>query len=429
MLAALRRALPLALYVLFVLFVLLSTEAAAAPAATSSDTHTEIHLITIGPGEHVLTSGGHSALMVATLKNGRADPAQTLIYNFGDADFEDPELPTKLLRGDAEFRLVISGTLQELVNDYGNRQGREIWRQKLNLSPAQATTLAEKLAVGALPENRNYPYHHHNATCTTKIRDLLDEVTQGALSRDLKGVPSVPPSARDMQPILWRKHHLTAVAADLFFGRIHDRAIDKYWALVDPLRMMQSLQEVTLTGTSSEPRPLAQAPVPLIQIIRPDVIEMPSITTPLLSILTMLLLSLGARRAYRKLPAKTLGAGLWLLLYPLISGLIGAAILALMIFSEIPELRQNENVLVFPATDLLLVGFGALWCRRPLSPGQHRLLWIYALARMALIITVIGLHIAGVLLQKPLIFIAMSFLFSAGLLALLGRAKPTAKHQ
>ncbi len=423
MLAALRRALPLALTA--PLIVLLSTSAAAAPPKTTSDTETEIHLITIGPGDHVLTSGGHSALMVASLKDGQADPAQTRIYNFGDADFEDPELPGKLLRGNADFRLVVSGTLQEVVNDYGNLQGRDIWRQKLNLSPARAERLAKQLAVAALPENRSYRYHHHNSTCTTKIRDLLDEITQGALSRNLKGVPSIPPTARDMQAVLWRKHHLTAVAADLFFGRLHDRKIDAYWALVDPLHMMQDLQKVSLSAPGTSPRPLAEAPVALIQIIRPEAIEMPSITTLLVSILAILLLSFGCRRAYRDLPKKTLGAGLWLLIASLISGLIGAAILGLMLFSEIPELRQNENALVFPATDLLLVGFALLWCRGPLGRGPHRLLTIYARTRLALIITVVGLHIVDVLVQRPLIFITVSFVFSVLLILLLARADPT----
>jgi len=415
MLAAHRRVSPLAfvaklalLQALFLVALLLS------PTATAQEpgAEFEIHLITVGPGEHVYTAGGHAALMVAALRDGVADPEQTLIYNYGDTDFDDPDLQLNLVCGGTPFRLTILGTLQDLVDDYGIRQGRDVWRQKLSLSPAQASWMAEQLAIRARPENRTYRHHYHYATCTTKIRDIIDEATDGAVQRALVGEATSPNTSRAIQRVLFRRHHLMALAGDIFMGRIHDHEVDKYWALVDVPRMVEYLQEVRVPGPDGALVPLAQPPVALIEYIEPDVVEMPSLVTAALSILTMLLVGFGGRRALRDLPQKTRSAGVWLIAYPLLSGLLGAAILAVMLISGIEELRQNENVLVFPLTDLLLVGLGAIWARRPLKAGEQRLLTAYAYTRMVLLIVVVALHVVGVLYQQPLVFIALSFLFS-----------------
>lgn len=398
--------------------------AEATPEGGAQDGRPEIHLITIGPGDHLYTAGGHAAVMVAWIDDGEADPNKTLIYNFGDADFDDPDLPLDLVRGGAKFRLTVLGTLQDLVNDYGLRQGRDVWRQKINLTDAQAAQVADSLAHTALPENRDYPHHYHYSTCTTKIRDVLDEATDGALRGALVGAPASPSTSRGMERILFRRHHLMALVSSLFFGRVHDRPVDKWFATVATKSLSDYLQEIQVPAPDGEGTvPLADPPTPLIQYIEPDVVKIPSITTPLVTILAMLLLGFGGRRALRRLPEKTAGAGLWIGSYGLISGLLGLLMLAVMLYSNLDELRYNENALLFPVTDLLLVYLGVLWSRRPLGPGERKLLTAYAGARMGLILLVILLQLLGVFYQEPRIFIAMSGLFSVGLLALARRCR------
>jgi hypothetical protein len=53
--------------------------------------------------------------------------------------------------------------------------------QSLDLTPEQALALAEGLEVAALPENREYRYHHYQDNCSTKVRDHLDRVLGGRL--------------------------------------------------------------------------------------------------------------------------------------------------------------------------------------------------------------------------------------------------------
>lgn len=398
----------------------------SAPRALAAD-EVELHLITMGPADHLYTSGGHAALMVAALRDGQPDPTQTTIYNFGDADYDDPSLKWRFLRGDAQLRLTMIGTLQEVVNDYGIRQGREVWRQRLNLTPAQAQAAAARLATLALEENRYYRHHYHEATCTTKIRDLLDEVTEGALTRALAGQPAPFKSARDYQPIIWAKHHAVAIAGDLFMGRRHDLERDKLWWLVDVPQMRAYLQEVMVPVEGGATAPLAEPPTPLIEFVGAKTTSLPSIMTPLVATLWALLLGLGARRAARRLPEETSSAGLWLMVVGSISGVIGAVIALLMIFSTMPELAENENLLVFPATDLLLVGIGARLRRGPLPARWWRFLAIYGWARVGLTALVIGLHAAGIFFQRPRLWIALSGLFAGCLVALARRARAGAQ--
>ena len=113
----------------------------------------EIHLITMGCGEHLHTGGGHAALMVAQMQG--SSPIDTLVYNFGDADWDDPWLAWHFIRGDLIFFLNTSGDLWQTAQTYGTNQEREVYRQRLNLTDAQARQIAEKLDFLALPENRD----------------------------------------------------------------------------------------------------------------------------------------------------------------------------------------------------------------------------------------------------------------------------------
>ncbi|MEZ4382203.1 MAG: DUF4105 domain-containing protein [Nannocystaceae bacterium] len=413
---------PLLVRLALPLTALVGAATPGAAAASAPAEEVEIHLITIGDGEHILTAGGHTALMVAGLRDGEPDPNNTLVYNYGDADFDDPELALRFLRGEARFRLAVIGSLQETVDDYGVRQARNVWRQKLNLRPDEAEAVAERLATGALPENRDYRYHHSKATCTTKIRDLLDEVTGGAVRRSLVDAPAQPETFREVQRVLFRKHHLAAIGGDLIFGRSHDLPLDKYAAVVDPPRMMEYLQDVEVPAPEGGTRPLAEPPVALIEYLGPPVVEMPSIATSVAAILAMILLGAGLGRAGRKLPQRTSGAALWLMVYPLFSGLVGLLLLAIFLFAGVDELRENDNLLVFPATDLLLVALGARWLRRPLRGGELRVLRGYAYLRFAALGVILVLHLLGVLFQRPWLFVVLSFSYAGGLVKLARRA-------
>src|SRR5688500_7431489 len=65
-------------------------------------------------------------------------------------------------------------------------EDRSVWRQRLPFTPEQARGIADKLCHDIQPENRYYTYHHFRDNCTTRLRDMLDEITGGKLSEGTK---------------------------------------------------------------------------------------------------------------------------------------------------------------------------------------------------------------------------------------------------
>ncbi len=149
------------------------------PTAAQIDNKVDIELYTFGVGENYWEAFGHSALRV---KINEID----YLYGFGYFDFDDEDFFLKFARGKMQYFLGIQETSLE-IDDY-IKQGRAIWSQKLDLSSLQKKQLISRLNFLAQGENRYYHYDYFLNNCTSQIRDLLDEVTNGEISKQLKGV-------------------------------------------------------------------------------------------------------------------------------------------------------------------------------------------------------------------------------------------------
>src|SRR5690606_33237524 len=109
-------------------------------------------------------------------------PGQSRCYNYGTAEFSDPlELGWKFLRGTARF-WVSQWRPGAVVSAY-QKSDRSVWRQQLALGPEATQKIVERLEHDAAPKNRYYRYHHFDDNCATRLRDIIDASTQGALRR------------------------------------------------------------------------------------------------------------------------------------------------------------------------------------------------------------------------------------------------------
>ncbi len=397
--------------------ILIGLFCSLAPASLrAEESEIQIHLITMGEAEHLYTRGGHASIMVAELEDGQPIPDKTIVYNYGDTYWEDPYLVLNFFRGHISFFLSKTGTLMDTVREYGARQGREVWRQRLNLTPAQVRTVANHLAVEVLPENREYPYHHMTALCSTKVRDLLNDVLGGTIQAQMTALDPMTP--RDYQHIGFRDHPGIALAGDLFLGRLHDNAIDKYFALNVPTRMRDYLQQVTVPDPTGVKKtvPLAEPPVTLVESPGGSPTLFSSIFTTVVAIIAIVFIFGLGFVAYRCLPEDPTRAGFWLFVCALPFGLVGFFITLCIVFSGVPELRVNENILVFPPTDLLLLIAATRWLRgRAVVSGLFR---NYAVARLVLAAGVVVAHPLGLLYQKPVILPYVGLAFAIVLLVL-----------
>jgi hypothetical protein len=389
---------------------------AVAPAR--ADTQTTIYLLTMGSGDDLYHRAGHAALEVEQL-DAQGKRSST-VYNYGDADWKDPDFVAKFFKGTLQFRLSRAGTKENVLAVYGRGHDRDVWRQKLALTAAQAKQVAARLAREAKPDKRDYPYHHIERICTTRIRDLLDELTAGSLKRQLSAPHAL--TVRDYQPRGFRGHHLAFLGGDLLCGRLHDRPITDHYALYLPQHLRSYLQKVMVPDPAGGARkvPLVGKPERLYSRWKPAAVTEEDGATTLVvfgacSALLLLLALLGWARA-DKGPRL---AGAAVTLYALLAGLLGLLVGALVIFSAVPELRQNELLLLYWPTDLLLLGVGLRWLRGRARAG--RLVRGYAWLKAGVAALWIVGQLTGLLYQRPLIIPAFAVLGAIALLMLTRR--------
>lgn len=191
--------------------------AAAPPAGgarTSSGARTgtdplapRISVLTFGPGDPTFSKFGHNAIRVENPRvRGRE---RDLVYNYGTFRFDSPFLILDFLMGRFRYWLSVS-TMADTLATYRARN-RSVGEQELALTPEQARQLDAFLRHNALPQNREYLYDYYRDNCSTRVRDAVDRVLGGALSRQLSETPA---------RLTFREHTLRLTAEDLplYFG-------------------------------------------------------------------------------------------------------------------------------------------------------------------------------------------------------------------
>jgi hypothetical protein len=162
----------LLLAALFVTFTF-STPADALdfPAAPQA----EVWLITYGPGDLYWERFGHNSIWIRDAQQGIDHT-----FNFGFFDFEQPGFIRRFVQGRMQYFGVAQKPALEM-QQYEDT-GRSIRAQRLDMTPVQVGRLERYLVNQVQPENREYLYDYFRANCSTRVRDALDMVLDGALS-------------------------------------------------------------------------------------------------------------------------------------------------------------------------------------------------------------------------------------------------------
>jgi hypothetical protein len=332
-----------------ILICLLAAPAAAAP---------RVAVYTMGPGEELFSTFGHAAICV-----------ESRCYNYGTADFRTPlPLTWSFIRGEARFWVSVLD-VRDMLGYYAS-VNRAVWRQELPLEADEATRLATALEASTDERVKYYRYHHFDDNCTTRIRDLVDAALGSRLHRD--------PTDRRLTFRQWARAGFAEswplqIAVELLLGRPADRRTDSWLAMFLPSELRAEVASR-----------LHAPPVLVVPSTRP-----PPGGAPWLGALALALggLLLGALVLF--------GRRAGLAVAGVIVGLVGLVLWSLFVLSSFPELRQNENLLIFWPSDLI-----AGWLPRR-----------YLDVRLIALALVVILHV-GVLVQPlwPILFVAPPFL-------------------
>lgn len=327
-----------------------------------------IELYTMGQGDLMFEKFGHAALCIRYPRQ----PRRTRCYNYGSTDF-DSVVPLfwGFVRGRSVFWVSVSSRGEML--EYYRESDRSIWRQVIDLPADRAALLADTLARDSLEENRYYDYHHYRDNCSTRLRDHLDRVTDGALSAAARE-PSQHGSYRDISRRGFAGDTGILIASDLILGRGADRKPDNFEAMFLP----------DVLRTEVEAR-LGARPHLIYTRRGPPFPTDPGSGGRWVWLLLAALLAAPLALSHMLWDGRHQRAARAAAAIPL--ALLGLLLWTLAIASPLPEVRWNEVLLVFMPWDLVLMFAGPELCRR------------YARARAGELVLVSILRALGVLRQ------------------------------
>jgi hypothetical protein len=328
-----------------------------------------IELVTMGVGSLIWERHGHIALCVEY-----ENPRDNVCYNYGIGDFHHPvAMGWGFFRGEHSF-WVGKMNPREMLDIY-RYADRSIWVQPLPLTQDQKQKVLQKLEYDVLEDHKYYAYDHFDDNCTTRIRDVIDNATDHALS-------SMPDETdgrtfRDLAREGFfgiENSRMALLITDLAMGRSTDR-VPTYW---ERMFLPQYLREAVQKKWGIAPITIYERQG------APPQTDGPSGRV----ILALVILFWTSLAWIPRLVGKFQRTGAVLAMAPYV--LVGAILLLLAIVSPLPYVRWNETVLVWVPFDIIAPF---------LSEARGRL---YARGRLVMLGLVLLLHLVG-LLKQPLI--------------------------
>jgi hypothetical protein len=330
-------------------------------------------LLTMGQGEEVFERFGHNALVVWDDATGQA-----LAYNWGIFDFEQPNFIGRFLSGDTKYWMR-PDTMRQTLGMY-ERLGRSVIAQELLLTPAQKTKLVAMLAENATEANKYYRYDYYRDNCSTRVRDAIDAVTGGAVSKALTAMPGEG-SYR------WHTRRLLGYSAPLYFGIQLVLGVDadaplngKQEAFL-PASLSAALKRVDLPAADGMPSRLLLGPVDtLVRMTRPA-----EPTSPKNHLLIAALIGTGIAAVVALLARSgRIGAALAIGTWSVVCAALGFALTLAWFATQHVFMRNNPSLaLVNPAW---LLGLGTAIA---VARGRVSTLW-RSVPRWLLVIAVVG---------------------------------------
>jgi Domain of unknown function (DUF4105) len=334
-----------------------------------------VHVLTMGPGRHLFTRFGHIALMVEDETKHKKR-----VYNFGEFDYQDPYMVPKFVAGRLLYHLDIS-SFKKLLKHY-RRVDRELTIQTLDLTDVQTQNLLERLDKLSRPENLHYKYQHFTNNCCTKVRDLLNDATDGALAENS---PKAEHTYRYWIESSLKQLPLYKYALMFLFGSVSDRPISKWEEKFFPEVLSLSLDEVRLAPDSR----LLVKEKRVLNKRRGLDLDSSLVVVQYMAMWgfgAFLFLCFAVATLY---PAGRLSSrffGIGLIFWGIVAGLGGGSILFLWTMTKHVPSYYNENLLIFPFLHFWLVVPGAALLRnRPLGIRMHKMLSWYLIGSLGLV--------------------------------------------
>ncbi|MEQ1691420.1 MAG: DUF4105 domain-containing protein [Gemmatimonas sp.] len=340
-------------------------------AVVNTGSTISVSLITVGPGPDPTSWLGHSALRIDTGNDS------ALLYSFGVVPYS-----YKAIVGALSGRMLTTSGVKNAQRELARlaRAGRIVRVQELDLAPGEKRRLADLLESQVGPTRPSYYYDLLQDNCSTRIRDLLNEATDGRLRVALTATPA-PRSLREAGILNLGTHIVTAVIADFFVGAAADRTVSAWELAANPVELAEAMQSVAVQDDSGRARPLVTTPTSRQAMTRQSVLVRTSRWVDRSWLLFASLLVSGVALVSlimlpRQARATHVIGGACSAFLGLVLGVPGTVLFLASLSDSHSTMAHNANLLLANPLTLLAIPFGIACCQgRVRSAERLALLW------------------------------------------------------
>ncbi|WP_338359965.1 DUF4105 domain-containing protein [Yeosuana marina] len=302
--------------------------------------HAEISVLTIGPGSSLNDAFGHNAFRIKDSLN-HID----VVFNYGIYDFNTPNFYIKFAQGRLNY-LIGMNYYKDFYRNY-KEENRTIKEQVLNLSQNEKQRLLNFLANNIKPENRRYLYDFFYDNCATKIRDVLETVTDNKIKFN------TPDGFKEQtfRQLIYsnlNKNSWGSFGIDLALGSVIDQKATPYEHMFLPKYIFKFFENVTLSNSGE--KLVKQTHILYQKTDTPETNNF--LTSPLMifGIIGILILFITFKDYKNKKRSNWLDVVLFFA-----TGIIGILILLLWFATDHKGTHQNYNLLWACALNILVV--------------------------------------------------------------------------
>lgn len=357
-----------------------------------------VALLTMGPGRAVWELFGHNALLIENTRTG-----ERVAYNWGLFDFADEDFYPNFIRGAMRYWMAPLDA-DRMIAAYV-RDGRDVYEQELNLTPAQRARLQRFVSWNARPENAYYRYDYFLDNCSTRVRDAIDLALDGALRVTLDTHPTGT-------TFRWHARRLTQVQPWTYVGieaglaSPTDVPISAWAESFLPMRLREHVRLVQVTDANGTPQPLVLSERVLSDGPMPPEPERPPTWWPYFLVAglaiaaSIVLLARAVLDGSRRAAAWLAGVGAG---WSTVAGFAGALLLFLWFGTAHTATHGNWNVLQFNPLSLPLVVLVPRLVRAGRAAGITR-----ALSLAVAALSVVGAALLPIPLQYTAEMVALA---------------------
>jgi len=250
----------------FCLFILTISTLCNASFAQASDKvfpdiseNVQISLITGEPGKELYTAWGHSAIRVY-------DPSMDvdLVYNYGTFDFNAPGFYRKFLQGKLNYFLNVYD-FKRMVLEY-KYFNQSLYEQIINLTYDEKKAIYDFLNNNSLPENKFYLYDFFFDNCSSRIRDVFQNILGPGLIFEDHHIESHKTFRQLLDEFLLGREW-GDFGIDLILGLPADQVASSYEYMFLPYKLFDAFENAVVYEDDNN-KPLVSYTIPVHQSVK-----------------------------------------------------------------------------------------------------------------------------------------------------------------